>query len=128
MGVGVGVGEGGRVGGGQRGGGLISGMWGWAMTETGPGDDGRLGGDWLGRLRLRLGCVGKGVPWPGPGMKPRETVGCAARQVCVWGGCAARQVYVGGKWAGDAGVGRARTDGSGGWEGDEEWEDSPLRR
>ena len=31
------------------------------------------------------------------------------------------RVCVGGKWAGDAGVGSARADGSGGWEGDEVW-------
>jgi hypothetical protein len=50
-------------------------------------------------------------------MKPRETVGCAARQVCVCG-----------KWAWDAVVGRARANGSGGREGDEEWEGPPWRR
>jgi hypothetical protein len=47
--------EGGGVGGGE--GGSMSGIWGWARTKTGTGDDGRLGVDWLGRLRLRLGCV-----------------------------------------------------------------------
>ena len=30
-------------------------------------------------------------------------------------------VWIRGKWAGDAGVGSARADGSGGWEGDEVW-------
>jgi hypothetical protein len=110
-----GGGEEGRGGRGQ--GELRSGIWGRAMTEAGTEDDGRLGGDWLRRLRLWLWCGWGGGPWRGPGVKQRETVGCAASQVCVWG-----------KWAGDARVGRARADGSGGWEGDEEWKDPPLRR
>lgn len=83
---------------------------GYAMTKAGTGDDGRLGGDWLRRLRLWLWCGWGGGPWRGPGVTQRETVGCAASPVCV-----------GGKWAGDAGVGSARADGSGGWEGDEVW-------
>ena len=29
---------------------------GYAMTKAGTGDDGRLGGDWLRRLRLWLWC------------------------------------------------------------------------
>ena len=117
------VGRGGWEGGweegrGKRGqGGVEVGIWGRAMTEAGTEDDDRLGGDWLRQLRLRLWCGWGGGPWRGPGVKQRETVGCAASQVCVWG-----------KWAGDASVERARADGSGGWEGDEEWNDPPLRR
>ena len=98
-----GEGEGGKGAGGAD-------VDGYAMTKAGTGDDGRLGGDWLRRLRLRLWCGWGDGPWRGPGVTQRETVGCAASPVCVWG-----------KWAGDAGVGSARADGSGGWKGDEVW-------